>query len=215
MINYIRQIYTRIRRLTYKPRITKHVLGEGNTLHLHAHINTLALNIKGDQNVLNMAPSAILSNVKVYTHGNGNTIHIAENCYLGDVELWIEDNGCELTIGAGTTIEQAHLAVTENNSKLTIGEDCMLARHIEIRTGDSHAIYDIGTNLRINKAQNVYIENHVWIGSGAKILKGSVLRQGCVVATGAIVTGEVPANCIASGIPAKVIKENIKWTRER
>jgi len=107
------------------------------------------------------------------------------------------------------------LAITENNSKLTIGEDCMFSKNIEVRTGDSHSIIDLETGQRINPAKDVHIGNHVWVGAHAKILKGVSIADHAIIATGAIVTNNIPANCIASGVPAKVIKENITWKRER
>lgn len=215
MKNIIRQFYLSLRRLAYRPKIKKHIQGTGNQLNINANIHQLTIAIQGNNNEISFAPSATISNLTIYMNGNNQQIHIADNCYIGQAEFWLEDDNVMLKMGAQTTIEQAHLAVTENGSQLIIGEDCMLARNIEIRTGDSHAIYNSETNQRINPAQNITIENHVWVGSGAKILKGSHLKAGSVVATGAIVTGKVPENCIASGIPAKVIKQNIHWTRQR
>jgi acetyltransferase-like isoleucine patch superfamily enzyme len=46
----------------------------------------------------------------------------------------------------------------------------------------------------------------VFIGSNVKILKGSVIGSGSVIANGAIVTGKIPSNVIAGGNPAKIIK---------
>lgn len=215
MVNKLKTILSRIRRLAYKSKILKQIVGKNNECSLHGNIQELRITIHGNNNTLIFPKKAKANKLTVYIRGNYNTIQIDELCYLAEAELWVEDNNCTLRIGKGTTIEQAHLAVTEDNSKLIIGEDCMLARNIEIRTGDSHAIYDIESNMRINTAKDVVIEDHVWVGSGAKILKGSILNAGCIIATGAIVTGEVPANTIASGIPAKIIKENIRWTRER
>jgi acetyltransferase-like isoleucine patch superfamily enzyme len=43
------------------------------------------------------------------------------------------------------------------------------------------------------------------------ILKGVKIGDGSAIAAGAIVTRDVPPKCLAAGIPARVIKENIEW----
>ena len=46
---------------------------------------------------------------------------------------------------------------------------------------------------------------------GAMILSGVTIGDGAVVAAGAVVNKDVPANCIVGGVPAKVLKTNIQW----
>jgi acetyltransferase-like isoleucine patch superfamily enzyme len=43
------------------------------------------------------------------------------------------------------------------------------------------------------------------------ILKGVNIGNGAIVAAGAVVTKDVPPNCMVAGVPAKIIKENVKW----
>jgi acetyltransferase-like isoleucine patch superfamily enzyme len=60
--------------------------------------------------------------------------------------------------------------------------------------------------------QPVHIGNKVWIGANVTILKGVSIGDGSVIAAGSVVTRSIPANCLAGGIPAKVIKENVAWS---
>ncbi|GEM_PF-1230138 len=53
----------------------------------------------------------------------------------------------------------------------------------------------------------IIIGNNVWIGRNVTILKGAKIGDNCVIATGSIVTKEIPANCVAAGIPAKPVKK--------
>lgn len=53
----------------------------------------------------------------------------------------------------------------------------------------------------------VTIGNDVWIGGKATILPGVTIGDNVVVAAGAVVTKDVPANTIVAGVPARVIKE--------
>lgn len=57
----------------------------------------------------------------------------------------------------------------------------------------------------------IVIGNKVWIGTNVTVLKGVKIGDGCVIAAGSLVTKDIPANCLAGGVPAKVIKENVKW----
>lgn len=52
----------------------------------------------------------------------------------------------------------------------------------------------------------VHIKQNAWIGAGATILPGISIGENAVVAAGAMVTKDVPANTVVAGIPAKIIK---------
>ena len=51
----------------------------------------------------------------------------------------------------------------------------------------------------------IHIGKRVWIGSNATVLPGVTIGDGAVVAAGAVVTKDVPANAVVGGVPAKVI----------
>jgi maltose O-acetyltransferase len=57
------------------------------------------------------------------------------------------------------------------------------------------------------KMGKVVIEDNVWIGDRVTILKGSKIGKNSVVAAGAVVAGEFPANVVIGGVPARVIRE--------
>jgi acetyltransferase-like isoleucine patch superfamily enzyme len=52
----------------------------------------------------------------------------------------------------------------------------------------------------------IHIKQNAWIGAGATILPGVTIGENAVVAAGAVVTKDVPANAVVAGIPARVIK---------
>ena len=120
-----------------------------------------------------------------------------------------------MSIGEQTTIEDAQFFVAEDGMSITIGKDCMLSDRIKVYTTDGHSIIDVNLGERINHAGKVVIGDHVWIGSDVKILKGVEIGRDSVIASGAVVTGSIPPNSIAAGIPAKVIKQGVSWRRER
>lgn len=190
------------------------IKGKNNIIDKHKIIGC-KVEIIGNNNKIVIGPNSLIKDTFIYIKGNDILLKIGNYVSIKGGELWLEDNNTMIKIGNKTTIEKAHIAVTESDSKIIIGEDCMLAKEIEIRTGDSHSIID-NAGKRINFAKSVEIGNHVWIGNAVKILKGVKIADNCIIGTGSIVTSEInKQNTMIVGVPAKIVKENINWTRER
>ena len=85
---------------------------------------------------------------------------------------------------------------------------------IIVRTSDSHPIYDLTSGERINSPKPVIIGRHVWIAPDSKIMKGAIIGDGCIIGSNTMVSKQIPANALAVGMPAKVVKEGVRWTRE-
>ena len=191
------------------------IKGTGNIFENKGELKNVIITIDGNDNFVSIGQHSQICDTLIYMKGNNQQLIIEDHCFMGSGALWSEDNYCALIIRTATTIEDAHLAVTENHSRLEIGEDCMLAKYIEIRTGDSHSIIDETTKERINKAQNVTIGKHVWIGAHAKILKGVTIESNSIIGSAALVTKNVAWNTVVAGVPAKVVRANVNWTRAR
>lgn len=191
------------------------IIGNNNVVDNQGTLTNVNFDIIGNDNSISIGKNSVINNTLIFIRGDKHRIIIEEGCYFGEGELWIEDDHCSLIIHSNTTVERAHLAVTEPYSTLEIHHDCMLARHVEIRTGDSHSIIDKQSGERINKAGDVTLMEHVWVGAHAIILKGVTIGNNSVIGTASLVTGDIPAHSIAAGIPAKVIRENVDWKRER
>ncbi|MBR2669802.1 MAG: transferase [Solobacterium sp.] len=68
----------------------------------------------------------------------------------------------------------------------------------------------------MNHAKDIVINNHVWIGMRSLILKGTLIKNNCVVGAGSICNKDYEKdNCMIAGNPAKIIKENVNWSRDR
>lgn len=89
-------------------------------------------------------------------------------------------------------------------AEVVIEDSCMIASHAYITDCDWHDIYN---RISIGKSQPIHIEPNVWIGDSAIICKGVRLGANSVVGAGAIVVDDVPANTIAAGNPARVVKD--------
>lgn len=87
---------------------------------------------------------------------------------------------------------------------IRIGHNCMLAANVIISDSDWHGIYNRIRPFRCTKP--VVIENNVWLGERVIITKGVTIGENSVIGAGAVVTRDIPANCVAAGNPARVIK---------
>jgi acetyltransferase-like isoleucine patch superfamily enzyme len=195
--------------------INRKEIGNGNTVESRGKLKNVQIEIIGNCNHLCIRDNARLSNVLIYVSGDNHRLEIGEGCVIKAGSIWFEDMGCQIIIGKETTIESAHIAVTEPYKRIQIGDDCMFSTGIQIRTGDSHSIIDIVSNERVNYADDVIIDTHVWIGANATILKGVHIERNSVVASNSVGTKNVPANSVVAGVPARVIKSNVNWLRER
>lgn len=202
-----------------KSMVRKTIKGTKNVFNINksALLDNCTFDIIGSNNEIEIKESAYFKNTTFFIRGDNNIIKIGKGVrFNSGGSFWIEDCGCEAVIGDNTTFEDSHIAVTEPNSKIIIGKDCMFAYDIDLRTGDSHSIIDSVTHERVNYAQNITIGNHVWVASHVSILKGVHIADNSVIATRAVVTKSfMDNNILIGGMPAKKIKENIDWNRQR
>ena len=87
-----------------------------------------------------------------------------------------------------------------------IGDNVMIGPNTLITTV-GHPLSPKGRRMHLGIAKPVHIGDDVWIGGNVTILPGVTIGSNVVIAAGAVVTKDVPDNCVAGGIPAKVIKE--------
>lgn len=104
----------------------------------------------------------------------------------------------EIYIGAYSSIGDR--TEIHAGQSVTIGDRVLISWDCVILDRDYH-----GTSSSPESIAPVTIEDDVWIGCRAIILKGVTLGKGCVVAAGAVVTKSVPPGAIVAGNPARAI----------
>lgn len=103
-------------------------------------------------------------------------------------------------------------------NSITIGNDVNIGGDCVILDSDIHPIgyeYRRASYLKTIDIKEydakvctapIVIENDVWIGARCQILKGVHIGERSIIAAGSVVTRDIPADCIAGGIPCKVIR---------
>ncbi len=91
----------------------------------------------------------------------------------------------------------------QDQGGITIGDGSLIGHNVVLATIN----HDINpANNRKNHYAPIKIGSHVWIGSNATVLAGVTIGGWSVVAAGAVVTKDVPANVVVGGVPARIIK---------
>ena len=143
---------------------------------------------------------------------------IGENSYIANSRSNIVVHSY-LKIGKRVTVGCDLFLMVPRETEIIIGDDCMFSWNVSLISNDGHSIFDVktGENINstseINKKKKIIIGDHVWIGMGSKILYGTEIGNGSIIGAGSLVKSKIPNNCIASGIPAKVIRRDIAWSR--
>jgi maltose O-acetyltransferase len=89
---------------------------------------------------------------------------------------------------------------------VTFGDNCMVGPGTLIASV-GHPVDGARRRGRVAFAKPVTFGNDVWIGGNASIMPGVTVGDNVVVAAGAVVTHDVPSNCVVAGVPARVIRE--------
>lgn len=89
---------------------------------------------------------------------------------------------------------------------VTFGDDCFIGPNVGIYTA-CHSTDPVERNTRQEWALPVTIGNNVWIGGGVQILPGVRIGDNVTIGAGSVVVKDIPANSVAVGNPARVVKK--------
>lgn len=182
------------------------ISSESSKLILGNLLNT-TIRVKGNSKII-ISKECRIRNASIEVKGNGNQLELEEGVFFsGKIELF--GNGNSLRIGKNTRINGADFII-HNGTKVEIGPRCLFSTKIDVRTTDSHSIFN-SNGERINLDRDILIGEHVWIGRMVSILKGSKIGNGSVIGSMSLVSGSIPSEVIAVGVPAKAIKDKISW----
>jgi acetyltransferase-like isoleucine patch superfamily enzyme len=113
-----------------------------------------------------------------------------------------------IVLGDGVTVQQnLHLTA---GGELTVGAGTTILFDVLI-TDIDHCYEKVGTRVidQPMKVTATSIGRNCFVGSGARILAGTILGESCVVGANAVVSGEFPAGCVIAGIPGRIVKRYV------
>ncbi|BDM24253.1 hypothetical protein KMS_R40100 [Pseudomonas sp. LRP2-20] len=169
--------------------------------------------LAGKGNVLIRGSNSESNNSKISINGNNNIIFLGPHSRLSNADIRINCNHSILYFGGFTTVESMTTILSGDEGKIEIGDFCMLSARIIIDRSDHHSIYDTATGQKINLDQDVIISDHAWIGRDVRISKGAFIGQDAIIGQSSLVTGHVLPGCAYGGVPAKLIREGVTWSR--
>lgn len=115
------------------------------------------------------------------------SITIGNNCHIGEYNQITACN--KITIGDGLLTGRYVLISDNSHGRLSDEDSIIIPHHRELKSKGE-----------------VVIGNNVWIGDKVSVLAGVHIGNNVIVAANAVVTKDVPNNCVVAGVPAKVVK---------
>lgn len=158
--------------------------------------------------------------VPIVTMARGSRIYIGDRVVLCSdsrftalgvnhpVVLRTLNSGAKIVIGNDCGISGGSICAA---IRVELGNECLLGANVTIVDTDFHAIKPIDRRFNNNPqeigAVPVKIEDNVFIGTGAMVLKGVCVGKNSVVGAGAVVTKDVSLNVVVAGNPEKILKK--------
>ncbi len=194
--------------------------------------------IKGKENAIKIGENVILRKASFKIIGNNNTIIISKNCRMRNMKFEIEGSNnmifldekvnfmekgwfliqgenSRISIGKSSLFRDAKLFAGESNTKIEIGNSCFCGI-VSFSTSDFHSIIDLESGRRINPPGDIKVGDNNWITNHILIRKGAEINDNSVISPYSIVNRKFEkSNIVLAGQPAKIIKENITWSREK
>jgi maltose O-acetyltransferase len=114
------------------------------------------------------------------------------------------DYGTYISIGDRTFANFGLVAL--DVAQITIGADCQIGPNVQLLT-PTHPVAPDPRRDKLEAAKPITIGDNVWLGGGVIVLAGVTIGDNSVIGAGAVVTRDIPANVIAVGNRARVVRE--------
>jgi acetyltransferase-like isoleucine patch superfamily enzyme len=109
-------------------------------------------------------------------------------------------------IRIGSRVEINNFAIVNGTGGVDIGDDTLIGPGVRLISYQHR--FAAGSTIRsqVSDARPIRIGRDVWLGANAVVLAGVTVGDGAVIAAGAVVTRDVPANAVVAGVPARQVK---------
>ena len=144
---------------------------------------------------------------------NGSCVMIGDQCLLGFIDIFA-NSGATISIGNNVGFTWTVKVHAHEKGYLKIGNGCLIAKDTLITISDMHSIVDVATGERVNPPKDIEIGDNVWLAESVRVMKGVSIGNGSIIGTCSLVTKNIPAQCLALGVPASVQREGVTWRHD-
>ena len=116
--------------------------------------------------------------------------------------LWV-DYGYNIAVGDGSWVNYGLTAL--DVAPITIGADVLIGPNCSLYTA-VHPTESGPRRAKWESCEPITLEDNVWLGGSVTVCPGVTIGENSIIGAGAVVTRSIPANSIAVGNPARVIK---------
>ena len=136
--------------------------------------------------------------------GKGARVKLGRWCWIGH-DSKIRAHEGEVVIGAKTVIGQE--CTISAFQRVSIGRECIIADRVMLIDFD-HGVVEVERPIRVQGIykRDVHVGHNCWIGYGVCVLRGVTVGDNSVIGTSSVVTKDLPANSVAAGLPARVLR---------
>ena len=157
---------------------------------------------------LTIGPQCFIDDdVTIYAHADGGEVRLGRGVHIYRGTIIEVGRGGSVIIGDDTHI-QSHCNIKGFLGSTRIGKGVQVAPHCGFSPYE-HRFDDLATDIReqeIISSGDIVIGDNVWLGLNVQLLDGVQIGEGTVVGAGAVVTRSLPADVVAVGVPARVIR---------
>jgi acetyltransferase-like isoleucine patch superfamily enzyme len=147
--------------------------------------------------------------------GRDATLHLGRWSWLGHgTKIRVHEG--EVLVGAKTVIGQE--CTISAFQHVSIGRECIVADRVMLIDFD-HGVVEVERPIRLQGIykRDVNVGHNVWMGYGVCVLRGVTVGNNAIIGTSSVVTGDVRANAVVAGAPARLIRmrdapRSMRWT---
>ena len=187
------------------------IAGEGKLILKNAHI---IADKNATDNILYIPKdhTLLLKNCTINFLGSNSLLFLRENNMSINVSIF--NNSTLFIDKAFSTNKTTNIVISEQTS-VFIGRENLYSFDVWFRTADPHLIYDCTTHQRTNQSKSIFVGDHVWIGQDCLIMKNSFIGSGAIIGAKSLCSNkDYRSNCIYGGSPARLIRENVFFTKD-
>lgn len=139
--------------------------------------------------------------------GTKNTFGYSLAPRLGDGAVMLQPREAASIISIGNCNVFSNNIAIIATQRICFGSGCLIGDQVMVLDFDGHEIAAASRKRGSGVSIPVHIGNNVWLGSRTMILKGVSIGDNTVIGAMSVVVKSLPPNCVAAGVPAKILRK--------